>query len=85
MARLLPGHGFRLELTGRFVGSRYADLWGREEIDPYILLNFHVGKRLADNFEIGVSVFNILNQDYEIRKGYREPDLVSTGVLRMYW
>ena len=85
MAQFLPGQGFRLELSGRYVGSRFANTLGSEELDPYVLLNFHLGKRFAGNFEAGVSIFNILNQDFEIRRGYLEPDMVSAGILRMYW
>ena len=85
MLQFRPGYGLRLELSGKYVGSRSIDVWGSRDLDPYVLLNFHLGKRFGNNFEAGVSVYNIFNQKFEIRDMYREPDMVSAGVVKMYW
>lgn len=85
MVQFRPGSGFQLELSAKYVGKRFVDLWGSKEFDPYVLANFHIGKRFRNNIEAGVSIYNLFNQKFEIRDLYQEPDMVSTGVLKFYW
>ena len=80
-----PGGGVKFELIGKYIGSRYISAFLDEKLDPYFLVDMEIGKRLNERIAISAKIFNLFNQQYEIRKGYEQPDMVSAGNISYYW
>lgn len=72
IATFRPVKNAKIQLTGKYVGSQYADNSSREEmkVDPYFLLNLRGGytfnMRSGSQLECQLAVNNLLNLDYRL-------------------
>jgi hypothetical protein len=71
-----------VDLSLSYIGTRFADIDNKVELDPFINLDFETSYKLFDNITLIVSGENLLNQDIYQFNFYRQRGLFfSLGVL----
>jgi len=72
-----------VDLTARFVGERFSDDANTDAktLESYFLVDLRLARRVLDAFEVSMAVTNILDRDYEEKRGYLAPErLISAGL-----
>lgn len=78
-AVITPAEKWTIAATARYVNDTIDT--GNMKLDNYFLLNARVAYQLTDNTQVYVRGENLLDQDYQVIKGYGTPDLSAYGGL----
>ena len=84
-ATVLPIPGLRLSVRGTFVGLRYTTIASDDQVEGYVVLGAEVSKRLSGPITVYVRGENLLDQTYEIWKGYEMPGVGVYGGIEANW
>jgi iron complex outermembrane recepter protein len=71
------------DVTARLVGERFSDDANGDDkaLESYYLIDLRLARRVHDALEATVAVTNLLDRDYEEKRGYLAPGrLLSAGV-----
>ncbi len=81
-ALITPAEKWTLAATARYVHDTVDVVAGNSvSLDDYVLLNARLAYQLTDAMEVHVRGENLLNQDYQVIKGYGTPDIAAYGGL----
>lgn len=81
-AIVTPADQWTVSATAHYVNDTTDVMSGAPvKLDNYFLLNAKVAYQLADNMEVYVRGENLLNQDYQVIKGFGTPDISAYGGL----
>ncbi|MCL9776472.1 TonB-dependent receptor domain-containing protein [Vibrio methylphosphonaticus] len=65
---------WQFDLSYLYQGKRYDDLTNTKELDPYSLVDIAGTYFFSNGVSIGAKVGNLLNEEYEMVKGYKTPE-----------
>lgn len=74
-----------LRLGAQFIGTRYADFARLHQIDSVVLVNLYYAKKYNEYVTLFAQIQNLLNQDYFIWEGYREPGIYFLAGVSGKW
>ena len=84
--RALLGYGIELMLNGQYIDERFTSQFKDNDVlDSYFIGSLSVSKKIGENVEIYGQLNNLLNTDYEIWKGYIEPQFNGWGGIKVFW
>ena len=73
--------GLKVNLGAEYTDSAYSDRANTSEVDGFVLVDTSVSQTVGKGTEIFVSGKNLLDQEYEVIKGYPMPGtIVMSGV-----
>lgn len=71
--------------SARIIGQRYPTLEKMNKIDPIFLMNFSYEKKYNEFVTLFAQIHNVLNQNYFIWEGYREPGIYFLAGVEGKW
>ena len=74
-----------LQVTGRFIGKRFADEQETVELDPYFDLDLYTRYDVTRSVGLVIRLDNIAPERNEIWRGYEESQLILSGGVRLIW
>jgi len=75
----------KLRLGAQFIGPRYTDFEKRHRFNPVVLVNLHYEKKYNEYVTLFARIDNLLNQNYFIWEGYREPGIYFLAGVEGKW
>lgn len=79
------GRDLRVRISAEFVGTRFADLYGGEKLDEYLLLNLLLEKKIGKHLFFSLRGENLINDRYYLWRGYPEMGTYVSGNLGFKW
>ncbi len=74
-----------VQLTGRYIGSRFADVDESIELNPYIDVDLYSRYNVTKSVGIVLRLDNISSGDHEIWRNYEESRFILSGGVRLLW
>ncbi len=74
-----------VQVTGRYTGSRFADLAESIELNPYVDVDLYSRYNVTRSVGIVLRLDNISSGDHEIWRDYEESRFILSGGIRLLW